>query len=164
MKIPFLREKRPLSSDAVWGTAREELSRRGFAVTAFDLSPTAIEWCRRRYPLSKVRYEVADLLKAPAGWNQFYDFVFEGYTLQSHQPPFREELVKALPRFLAPHGFLLVVSRAKEPNEFPEGPPWPLTKNDFTPFLHAGLQCGLFEDFKDKEQPPIRRFLALYRA
>ena len=38
------------------GDDAEELARRGFEVTAFDISPTAIEWCRRRLPNPVVRH------------------------------------------------------------------------------------------------------------
>src|SRR5688500_17557996 len=36
------------------GDDAEELALRGFAVTAFDISPTVIDWCRRRFPQSRV--------------------------------------------------------------------------------------------------------------
>src|SRR5262245_10456194 len=42
------------------GDDAEELARRGFAVTAFDISPTAIEWCRKRFADTPVSYCVAD--------------------------------------------------------------------------------------------------------
>src|SRR5687768_15832986 len=57
------------------GDDAEELARRGFIVTAFDIAPTAIDWCRRRFPRSRVNYAQADLL-APAGeWSRAFDFV-----------------------------------------------------------------------------------------
>src|SRR5439155_3880919 len=34
------------------GEDSEALARAGFRVTGFDISPTAIEWCRRRFPQS----------------------------------------------------------------------------------------------------------------
>ncbi len=145
------------------GDDAEELSRRGLSVTAFDISPTAIAWCKRRFPLSKVRYEILDLYQAPPGWTRYFDFVFEAYTLQSLQSPLREEAIGCLARFINPQGKLLVICRGKEPNELPEGPPWPLTKNDLAYFLQADLKCVSFEDFMDEEDPPVRRFRALYR-
>ena len=155
--------KRALVVGCGLGDDAEELDHRGFAVTAFDISPTAIEWCRRRHPLSKVRYEVVDLLQSPLGWLGFFDFVFEAYTLQSYLSPLREEAMKSISKFLGPQGFLLVVTRGKDPNEFPEGPPWPLSKSDLLPLQQSGLRCESFEDFKDSEDPSIRRFRALYR-
>src|ERR1700724_1465540 len=43
------------------GDDAEEAARRGYQVTAFDLSPTAIGHCRDRFPGSAVDYQVADL-------------------------------------------------------------------------------------------------------
>ena len=145
------------------GDDAEELSRRGFSVTAFDISPTAIEWCRKRYPLSKARYETQDLFKAPAGWKQFFDLVVEIYTLQSLQSPLREQAIQTIARFAAPQGIVLAITRAKEANEFPEGPPWPVTKSELALFSQAGLKPQTFDDFKDLEDPPIRRFRAAYQ-
>src|ERR1700733_6093309 len=42
-------------------------ARRGYVVTAFDISPTAIEKCRERFPTSTVDYLVADLIDLPDG-------------------------------------------------------------------------------------------------
>ena len=50
------------------GDDAEELSRRGFEATAFDISPSAISWCRRRFQRSSVYYVVADLFRAPDEW------------------------------------------------------------------------------------------------
>src|SRR5580698_10130305 len=41
------------------GDDAEELARRGCTVTAFDISPTAVDWWRRRFPESLVDYQVA---------------------------------------------------------------------------------------------------------
>src|SRR6516165_1012212 len=38
------------------GDDAEELARLGFQVVAFDVSPTAIAWCRQRFPNSPVEY------------------------------------------------------------------------------------------------------------
>ena len=62
---PMPAGKRALVVGCGLGDDAEELSRRGFSVTAFDISPTAIAWCMRRFPLSKVRYETAVSFFAP---------------------------------------------------------------------------------------------------
>ena len=64
------------------GDDAEELARSGFTTTAFDISESAIMWCRRRFPLSSVSCVVADLLSAPADWEAKFDLVLESYTLQ----------------------------------------------------------------------------------
>src|SRR5262245_32523912 len=43
------------------GDTAEELARRGFTVSGFDVSRTAIEQARARFPTSRVNYRTADL-------------------------------------------------------------------------------------------------------
>ncbi|HVZ80026.1 MAG TPA: class I SAM-dependent methyltransferase [bacterium] len=160
---PFPDGKRALVVGCGLGDDAEELSRRGLSVTAFDISPTAIHWAKRRFPLSQVKYEVMDLFHAPQGWERYFGFIFEGYTLQSMQSPLREQAIQRIAGLLAPKGDLLVVARGKEANEFPDGPPWPLTQDDLSNFARQGLSIQSSEDFMDKENPPVRRFRAHYQ-
>jgi SAM-dependent methyltransferase len=62
------------------GDDAEHLAGLGYQVTAFDISATAIDWCRRRFPNSAVRYEVQDLFQPPDNWHRAFDLVFEAYT------------------------------------------------------------------------------------
>ncbi|MGB3637581.1 MAG: methyltransferase domain-containing protein, partial [Rivularia sp. (in: cyanobacteria)] len=43
------------------GDDAEILAEKGFDVTAFDISPTAIDWCKQRFPDSSVNYVIADV-------------------------------------------------------------------------------------------------------
>ena len=65
------------------GDNAEELARRGFDVTAFDVAPTAVAGARERFPTSVVRHEVADLLAPPERYLRAFDLVTETYTLQA---------------------------------------------------------------------------------
>jgi len=47
-----------------------------------DTAPTAVDWCKRRFPGTAVRYAVADVLEPPASWFARFDLVHEAYTLQ----------------------------------------------------------------------------------
>ncbi len=144
------------------GDDAEELSRRGFHTTAFDISPTAISWCRRRFPGSTVCYVEADLLRPPDEWAQGFDLVLESYTLQVLPAYLRGEAMRRVAGFVAPGGTLLVIARGREPDE-PEGTmPWPLTEEELTVFEEAGLTELRFEDYWDDEDPPVRRFRATY--
>ena len=40
--------------------------------------------------------------------------------------------------------------------------PWPLMRRELDEFAAAGLREKSFEDFFDKESPPVRRFRATY--
>jgi SAM-dependent methyltransferase len=144
------------------GDDAEELARRGFAVTAFDVSRTAIEWCRKRFPGSSVEYVVADLMNPPADWARAFDFVLESYTLQVLPADVREAAIRRVARFVAPGGSLLVVARGREPGDEPGTMPWPLTRDELAGFVRAGLEELSFEDFVDDENPPVRRFRAVY--
>ncbi len=59
------------------GDDAEELARRGFNTTAFDISETAISWCHKRFPVSLVNYLALDLFQAPKEWEHRFDFVLE---------------------------------------------------------------------------------------
>jgi len=145
------------------GDDAEELARRGFSTTAFDISASAIAWCRRRYPGSPVAYVVEDLFRAPSEWQGTFDFVLESYTLQVLPPSLRRAAISYIAAFVASHGTLLVVSRGRESDE-PQGDmPWPLTKEELTDFLRLGLKQVSFEDYLDDEEPPVRRFRVVYR-
>jgi SAM-dependent methyltransferase len=145
------------------GDDAEELARRGFRTTAFDISASAIAWCRRRFPKSPVAYVVADLFRAPIAWRGAFDFVLESYTLHVLPSNLRREALSHIAAFVAPGGTLLVVSRGREPDD-PQGDmPWPLTKEELTDFLRCGLREVSFEDYLDDEEPSVRRFRVAYR-
>jgi 2-polyprenyl-3-methyl-5-hydroxy-6-metoxy-1,4-benzoquinol methylase len=160
---PFPRGKKALVVGCGLGDDAEDLDRRGFKVTAFDISPTAIQWSRKRFPKSRVSYETVDLFKAPDSWKKSYDFVWEAYTLQSLQSPLREKAIEAMAGWVAVKGILLAVTRGKENEEAPEGPPWPLTMKQMELFSLSGLKIREFKDFKDPDAPAIRRFLGCYQ-
>jgi SAM-dependent methyltransferase len=142
------------------GDDAEALSERGFDVTAFDVSPTAIDWCRERFPDSTVEYLVADLLDAPDEWARAFDLVVESYTLQVLPAPERRRAVPAVADLVAPGGTLLVICRGRDPDEPTGELPWPLTRETVLRFADEGLELVGFEDYEDDETPPVRRFRA----
>jgi len=145
------------------GDDAEELARRGFQTTAFDISASAIAWSRKRFPQSKVTYVQADLFHAPENWRNRFDFVLELYTLQVLPSDLRPDAAGCIASFLAPGGMLLLIARAREPDE-PKGEmPWPLTLDELQPFEAAGLKLIELEDYWDEEDPPVRRFRVVYR-
>jgi len=145
------------------GDDAEELARRGFETTAFDISASAVAWCRRRYPRSSVRYVAADLFSAPCEWAGEFDFVLEAYTLQVLPPDIRAEAVRRIAAFVAGGGTLLVVARGREPGQSGGTMPWPLTVAEVSLFKAEGLAEVSFEDYLDREDPPVRRLRATYR-
>lgn len=146
------------------GDDAEELSRRGFEVTGFDISETAIEWARRRFPDSAVEYRTGDLFNLPGPMEGAFDFVFEAYTLQPLPIGVRDAAIAAVASLVAPGGSLLVVTRGRENDEEPAGPPpWALSYAELELLEHAGLMRSSFEDFIDPfRDAPLRRFRAHY--
>lgn len=146
------------------GDTAEDLARRGFSVVAFDVAATAVDEARRRFPASRVDYRAADLLRLPRDFAGAFDLVVECYTLQVLPPAARAEAIAALRDTLAPGGTLLVVARGREPAEPPGSMPWPLTRAELEAIATPSLALVSFEDFVDDEDPPLRRFRALFRS
>jgi 2-polyprenyl-3-methyl-5-hydroxy-6-metoxy-1,4-benzoquinol methylase len=156
--------KRALVIGSGFGDDAEQLAAWGFAVTAFDISETAIRRARERFRESKVTYVAADILHTPAQWRAAFDFILEVYTLQVLPPDPRQIAIANLAAMLRPRGEILLIARGRAPHDSPGQMPWPLTKEEDLPaFAHAGLTEISFEDFPDPESPEIRRFRVLYR-
>lgn len=129
------------------GDDAEELSGRGCAVTAFDVSPTAVDWCRRRFPDSSVDYEVADLLALPDEWRHSFDVVVEINTIQSLPRTLRRAAVESIAGTVAPGGALFVRCYGTVAGDPPvETRPWPVSRAELAVFEAAGLRESEFEE------------------
>jgi len=122
------------------GDDAQALASLGFEVTAFDISPTAIAWCQQRFPGSTVNYIVADLLAIPPQWHQAFDFVFECRNIQSLPLNVRSWVISSVTSVLAPGGILLLITRVRDTEAEPDGPPWPLSDSELKQFENVGLQ------------------------
>lgn len=117
-----------------------ELETLGFQVTAFDVSASAIEYCKERFPHSKVNFEQADLLEGQSQWRRKFDFVLEIFTIQALPPKYEKELIQNISDFVAPGGELLVIAEVgSEKRVFEKGPPWVLTPEHIDSFVSCGL-------------------------
>jgi 2-polyprenyl-3-methyl-5-hydroxy-6-metoxy-1,4-benzoquinol methylase len=86
------------------GDDAEALAALGFQVVAFDISPTAVAWCRGRFPASSVKYAVANLLKLPDDWIGRFDFVLEIYTVQVLPAELRRQAFEQMAQAVAADG------------------------------------------------------------
>jgi 2-polyprenyl-3-methyl-5-hydroxy-6-metoxy-1,4-benzoquinol methylase len=156
--------RRAIVVGAGLGDDAEALAARGFAVTAFDIAPTAIAWARERFPDSPVRYLEADLFALPDTWQGAFDLVVEIYTLQSLPAAIRPEGMDRVAALVAPGGDLLVICRGRDPEAAPASePPYPLTRAELRRFVSAGLEEREALEQLDSEAPPVRRFRLRYR-
>jgi ubiquinone/menaquinone biosynthesis C-methylase UbiE len=145
------------------GDDAEYLSELGYNVTAFDISKTAIGWCRQRFPQSKVEYVEADLLSLPADWNGRFDFVLESYTLQAVPDDLRPKGIESIARMSAGDGRILVIARGRDPEDAKGQMPWPLLRQEMSDFCRYGLREIRFDDYMEDETPPVRRFRSMFQ-
>lgn len=148
------------------GEDARELIKRGYEVTAFDVSPTAVEWARRLDPDHAECYHQADLFNLSPRWRRRFDLVAEIYTAQSLPIHRRTDVFKALADLLTPHGVLLVIARgSKEPVSETDGPPWAFTREEL---LRAVAAAGLSPQgsvdmfLDDDETPPPWRLRGVF--
>ena len=143
------------------GDDAEVLAAKGYQVTAFDISETAVEWSKRRFPNSTVQYVVGDLFDPPTGWKESFDFVFESQTLQALPWKLREKAVQQIASFVAPLGTLLVVTLGRDEEDEAGQLPWPLMRRELNGFVGNGLTEIDFRDAKCEGQR--RKFVVEYR-
>lgn len=142
------------------GDDAEELDARGFDVSAFDISETAIEWCRRRFPATRVDYRAADLLALPGEWSRAFALVVEIITIQSLPLELRERAIAAIGDTVAPGGTLYVWCLGRGDDEPVERRPWPVSRAELRGFEAAGLAPASFRVLDVEGWP---RFEATYR-
>ena len=139
------------------------LYERGFDVTAFDISRTAIEWARDIHRDTGIRFAAADLLYPPKEWYQAFDFVLEVYTIQPLPIEMRPSVIDAVANLVALGGELLVVTRGREDDEVPDELPWALSRRDLSRFADNGLVEQEFDIMMGDEEEPIPRFVVKYQ-
>ena len=144
------------------GEDAEELSGRGFKVTAFDLSPTAIEWCKKLYPESSVRYLAANLFDLPEELTKGFDFIYECYTIQALPRSMRNKTIEAIASLLNIGGEMLLIGRSWHGEREDEGPPWSLKEEELRHFQTLGLGEITSEEFWD-DTTGYDRVRKLYR-
>lgn len=145
------------------GEDAELIASLGFDTTAFDISPTAIETTRARFPQSRVRYLTADLLDPPADWHRAFDLVVESLTVQSMPNPHRTQAIPRVASLVAPGGTLLVIATGREEGPEPGGPPWPLTRREIDSFGTDGVEAVRVEEIRDPADADIFRWRAEFR-
>lgn len=116
------------------------LAERGYAVTAFDISATAIGVARERFAGSGVEFVVADWFALPASWRGAFDLVVELGNVQALDDR-RGESFRCIAETVAPGGVLFVRCYRADPDDATvgEGPPWPITREELAGAEQAGL-------------------------
>jgi len=134
----------------------------GFNVTAFDISPTAIEWARRLHADTDIKFVIADLFNPPKDWYLAFEFVLEVYTIQPLPLEIRSQVIDAIANFVRLKGKLTVVTRGRENDEEPLELPWALSRKDLSRFETNRLKPIHFEEMYGDEEEPVKRFVVEY--
>jgi SAM-dependent methyltransferase len=143
------------------GRDAEHIAAAGYAVTAFDISETAIALAHERHPGSRVDYRVADLLNPPPDWHRAFDFVLESNNVQALPAAIRARAIATVGEFVAPGGMLLILAAAA--TDAPgEGPPWPLTRAEVDAFGTPGLRQVSVEELPAPDSRLVVRWRAVF--
>jgi hypothetical protein len=145
-----------------------ELANRGYDACGFDVSPTCIDWARRRFPDDADRFFLADVLTPPTRMLARFDLVIEAFTIQSVWPSVRDNAFAGVVSLAKPHGTVLTLARSRDdaaPLEECECAPYPLGRGElvtrmegmgFSPVDHL-------DDCFDDHDPPNACLRAAFR-
>jgi SAM-dependent methyltransferase len=139
------------------GRDSEHLASLHYDTVAFDVSPTAVESTKDRFPGTAVEYRVADLLDPPAEWHQAFDLVVESLTVQALPPELHATAIERVTSLVAPGGTLLVISGAGDGDPATQGPPWPLTRAEIESFATGGLTAHSIDNEESRWRAEFRR-------
>jgi len=145
------------------GDDAEALSKYGYEVTAFDISPEAIRLCKNRYSDTTVNYLVADLFDYPSQWAESFELVYECNTIQVLPGKYRIQARNAMVSLLAMQGYILVSCRSRLKGKQENDIPLPLDKEEIDGFIRCGLSEESFEAYDDTQDPPVPHFFATYK-
>lgn len=144
-----------------------ELINRGYDAAGFDISPTAVDWSRHRFPQHAEAFMVSDLFELPPRLRRRFDLVVEVNTIQSVLPEHRQAAVAAVASLCCPRGTVVCVCRGRDDEQSLEsfkGPPWPLSSKELVAMFESAGMHPVREpdDFEDDETPPVRRIRAAF--
>ena len=142
---PQAQDKSALVVGCGLGDDAEILASIGYQVTAFDISLSAIAWCKKRFSESEVDYQVGDLFALNPDWQKKFDLVFECRNIQALPLKVRSQVMQAIANTVAPQGTLLIITRHRDHNTIPDGPPWALSDSELAQF-----ELGLSEVRRDR--------------
>jgi 2-polyprenyl-3-methyl-5-hydroxy-6-metoxy-1,4-benzoquinol methylase len=155
--------KKALVNGCGLGDDAETLARFGYNVTAFDIAPTAIAWCKQRFPESDVTYVEGNLFALNPSWQKQFDLVYECRNIQALPPNVRSQVIQGVGSLVAPQGKLLMITRHRPNDTTPEGPPWALSDEELSQFQELGLTEIKRDRFSEGEETVIEHLRIEYR-
>ncbi|HJM13303.1 MAG TPA: class I SAM-dependent methyltransferase [Candidatus Thalassarchaeaceae archaeon] len=115
---------------------------KGWKVTAFDISESAVSWAKEIHPNCEIEWFVSDLQDPPGKWEGAFDLVLEVHILQAIPSEIRQRAATRLSSLVTKGGYLVCIGRLDDGMEATPGPPWPLSR----PFIESiGIGLELVE-------------------
>lgn len=74
----------------------------------------------------------------------------------------RAQVISQIAALVAPNGTLLVITRHRDANTIPDGPPWALSDAELSQFLELGLTEVQCDRFIEGEQTKIEQYRLEY--
>ncbi|MEN8446367.1 MAG: class I SAM-dependent methyltransferase [Cyanobacteria bacterium J06555_13] len=147
------------------GDDAEAIAQAGYSVTAFDVSPQAIAWAKKRFPHTTVNYVAADLFNLPEAWKSSFDLAFDFRTIQALPISLRTDCIKNIANLGKSGGTVLIATYLRGEGQNPgENPPWPLSEQELAHFETLGLEKVREERSVKKESRFSNRTLTQYRV
>ena len=135
------------------------LYEKGWKVTAFDVSESAVEWASQLHKGKEIDWLVGDLVQPEQRWKEAFDLVLEVHILQAIPKEIRNRAYRNLSPLLDREGLLMCIGRlANGLEEENDAPPWPLSR-DFIHQIGEGLSEVEFHTAVVPDKEEIR-----YRA
>ena len=135
----------------------------GFNVTAFDISKHCVDWCKERFPNSKVEWLVGDILDPKQEWYGNFDLIVEIHILQAiPDGGIREKAAEQMPKLLADNGKMLCIGRLDDGRQTIQPPPWPL-KQAWLNDSFAMLESLEFTPFRNDDSLDVLRYYAAWQ-
>jgi SAM-dependent methyltransferase len=150
--------KRALVVGAGYGQDAGFLAGLGFDALGFDISPTAVDEARKRFPAA--RFQVADLLDPPDEWSGAFDVVVEVLIAQSLPADVRPKGIANVRRFVAPGGSLILLAAARDDDEPVGDPPWPLVRAEVESYADDDPRAVLVDRTGSRWWAEFRRALS----
>ena len=148
------------------GADAAALHAHGYAVTAFDVSATAVAWARERLP-DAVEVRVADLLDLDEDLIGAFDLVVEVRTVQSLPGVVRDAAMHAVASLAAPDGVVVAVTllaTSAEAARTADGPPWAQAPAELAAYRAGGLERIALEHPDPAGAPAVDVRLTLQRG
>ena len=135
----------------------------GFNVTAFDISEHCVDWCKERFPNSKVQWLVGDILDPKQEWYGNFDLIVEIHILQAiPDGGIREKAAEQMPKLLADNGKMLCIGRLDDGRQTIQPPPWPL-KQAWLNDSFSMLESLEFTPFRNDDSLDVLRYYAAWQ-